>query len=89
GTPSPATARTALQEAIAEGFASTLPPPEHQALIDAGRLGEAILAAARQIGHGDRARDALPGAIATLRALGLEDTARRAALQLLLLEPRG
>lgn len=89
GTPPPATARTALQEAIAEGFASTLPPPDHQALIDAGRLGEAILAAARQIGRGDRARDALPGAIATLRSLGLEDTARRAALQLLLLEPRG
>ncbi|MFU8777032.1 MAG: hypothetical protein ACNA7M_05115 [Roseovarius sp.] len=86
GTPPLATARTALQEAIAEGFASTLPPPNHQALIDSGRLGEAILAAALQIGHGERARDALPGAIATLRALGLEDTARRTALQLLLLE---
>lgn len=89
GTPSIQAARTALQTAIAEGFASSAPPPDHQALIDAGRLGEAILAAARQIGQGGRARDALPGALATLRALGLEDTARRAALQLLLLEPRG
>lgn len=89
GAPSPETARTALQEAIAAGFASSRPDPEHQALIDAGRLGEAILAAAHQIGRGDAARDALTGALATLRAVGLEDTARRAALQLLLLERRG
>lgn len=89
GAPSAEAARTSLQSAIAAGFANSTPPTDHQALIDAGRLGEAILAAARQIGHGDRARDALPGAIATLRALGLEDTARRAALQLLLLDPRG
>jgi len=89
GAPSAEAARTSLQSAIAAGFANSAPPADHQALIDAGRLGEAILAAARQIGHGDRARDALPGAIATLRTLGLEDTARRAALQLLLLDPRG
>ncbi|WP_417727523.1 hypothetical protein [Roseovarius sp.] len=89
GTPAPETARTPLQSAIAAGFARDHPSPDHQALIDAGRLGEAILAAARQIGRGDAARDDLTGALATLRALGLEDTARRAALQLLLLERRG
>lgn len=89
GSPPADTALSALQGAIAAGFASEAPAPDHQALIDAGRLGEAILAAARQISRGDAARDALTGALATLRAVGLEDTARRAALQLLLLERRG
>lgn len=89
GTPRRDAARTTLQVAIAEGFADAAPQPDHQRMLDEGQLGEAILAAARQIGRGDRARDALPSAIATLRAVGLEDTARRAALQLLLLERRG
>lgn len=89
GTPPAGTAKTVLQGAIAAAFTTDEAASEHQSLIDAGRLGEAILAAARQIGHGNAGRDALTGALATLRAVGLEDTARRAALQLLLLERRG
>lgn len=89
GEPSPQAARGALQHQIATAFAQTDPPPEQAALLERGRLGEAILAAAAHItrasGHG---RTDLGPALAALRAVGLEDTARRAALQLMLLERR-
>lgn len=54
------------------------------------RLGEAILKAADQITDGARGdlRDVTEG-LAFLRRVGLETTARRAALELLLLERRG
>ena len=87
GTPSEASPTGPLSEAVARGFARSAAAPEHQALIDDGRLGEAILEAARELEQSaGSARDTLSAALATLRAVGLEDTARRAALQLLLLE---
>ncbi|MBC7133221.1 MAG: hypothetical protein H5U16_08970 [Roseovarius sp.] len=86
GAPQPADARTPLESAIARAFATGEPAPEHRALIEAGRLGEAILVAAAQLdAAAQRAAPAATGAaLATLRALGLEETARRAALQALL-----
>jgi hypothetical protein len=62
-------------------------PPEHQALLDEDRLGEAILSAATQLDdHTGATREGFGAALAALRAFGLEETARRAALQILLLE---
>ncbi len=78
-----------LQAAIREGFAATTPPPAQVELLRAQRLGEAILQTIRMI---QRATEGelvdLAGGLATLRAVGLEDTARRAALQLILMGPR-
>ncbi len=86
GSPREADAQTPLETAIAEGFSGTAPAPEHRSLIDGGRLGEAILAAAAQL-DGAAAPPAARAALSTLRAVGLEETARRAALQMLLLGP--
>jgi hypothetical protein len=87
GEPSEDAATTPTQGAIADGFVGTGPAPEYQTLLDAGRLGEAILGAAAQLDvERGASRDSLSAALGTLRAIGLEDTARRASLQILLLE---
>ena len=88
GEPNPAKARTAAEEAIAAAFASDAPvPPGLTEAMQQGRLGEAILEAMRDY---ERAAAGelkwLAPALAAFRAVGLEDTARRAALQLMLLE---
>lgn len=80
-----------LQGAVAQAWGDGATPPAvlRQMLID-GRLGEAILRAialfssGAEGNHGDLAE-----ALATLRAVGLEDTARRAAIQLLILSDEG
>ena len=60
--------------------------PEHQVLLNSGKLGQAILNVAQQLDKAGRNQlGDITSAISTLRTLGLEDTARRAALQLLLL----
>ncbi len=89
GTPGNSDAATRMQSAIATGFAATTAAPEHQKMIAEGRLGEAILAAAALLDHGAErvAPSSVEAALATLRAAGLEDTARRAALQIVLLGP--
>lgn len=63
-----------------------LPPARAAALIDAGRLGEALLFALDDLAAG-RAGDPrrMADALATFRAVGLEGTARRAALEYLIL----
>ncbi|WP_454276234.1 hypothetical protein [Roseovarius sp. MBR-154] len=87
GAPSEASPTGPVAEAVARGFARSEAAPEHQALIDGDRLGEAILEAARELDQSaGSARDTLSAALATLRDVGLEDTARRASLQMLLLE---
>jgi hypothetical protein len=72
--------------AVLAGFQSpTLPEPISTAL-SRGRTGEAILQAISLFRRGlDGDHAALTAAIATLRATGQEDTARRAALQHLLI----
>lgn len=86
GTPEITSARTGQEQAIARGFGATRPGRDQAALIRDGKIGEAILRAANQL---ERARDGNPrvlaDALATFRFLGLEDTARRAALQILIL----
>jgi len=90
GQPDPELADNAVEQAIARGFApeSELPAAQ-QLLLDQGRLGEAILATMKSFSHGaDGNLEAAALSLTAFRHMGLEDTARRAALQLLLL-PRG
>ena len=73
------------------GAAFALPLPEAPAslarLQSTDRLGEALLAALDTLADGARADPAdLTGALVFLRGAGLEDTARRAALQIYLAE---
>lgn len=78
---------TIIDAAVYDAFASTLPRTDLTGLVAQRRLGEAILQSLSLVHDGTRGNTiALSEGLATLRALGLEDTARRAALQLLLLE---
>ncbi|MEO1732455.1 MAG: hypothetical protein AAFR45_02320 [Pseudomonadota bacterium] len=88
GAPDPNLASSDTAAAIAAGFDPTTPLPETiQALFQEGRLGEAILLSMRAFDRGARGNTAqLTDSLATLNASNLGDTARRAALQLLLLE---
>jgi len=76
--------------AIAAGFDAAGPPARLAGLVEAGRLGEAILRAIALVNDGAAGDYAqLTDGLATLRLAGLEDTARRAALQILILDRRG
>lgn len=80
---------TPAAAALADAFAGAEPGPQLGALLDQGRLGEALLNAIAMIGTGavGDLGDLTTG-VALLRAVGLEDVARRAALQIVILEPR-
>ncbi|SFI75555.1 hypothetical protein [Celeribacter neptunius] len=81
---------SAQARAIAEGFKSSGIPVRLTTLVDEGRLGEAILRAIELLEGGAMGdQDELSDALQFFRAIGLEATARRAALELLLLERRG
>ncbi len=83
-------ARGALQESVAEALATPLPPLP-QALADqveAGRAGAGLLIALARLG-GVIDPNALGQALVLMRHLGLEESARTAALQALLLDRRG
>ena len=89
GAPEGAASPSSLEAAILRGFAAA-PPEAVVELLAEGRLGEVILEAVQQIQRSVRGdMSELAGALATLRAVGLEDSARRAALQLALLGQRG
>jgi hypothetical protein len=76
--------------AVAAGFASDGAPARVRSLVESGRTGEAILRAIDLVALGAAGEfDQLTDGLATLRALGLEDTARRAALEILVLDRRG
>ncbi|ETX30620.1 hypothetical protein RISW2_07335 [Roseivivax isoporae LMG 25204] len=73
-------------DALAAAFADPRPATPLTVLAGEARLGEAILETMALFRSGAAGNGgALTEAIATLRALGLEDTARRAALQLAIL----
>lgn len=87
GAPSAADAQSKMEQAIVAGFTASGAAEIHQSLLDDGRLGEAILQAALLLGHGTIGSEQhVTDALATLRTVGLQDTARRAALQILLLD---
>ena len=76
--------------AVREGFAATRAPARLANLVDDNRLGEAILRAMTLLSEGTLGDlDQVTDALALLRAVGLEDTARRAAIEFLILDRRG
>lgn len=88
GEPASAAARSGLERAVVEGF-SAPPASRSAAYLENGELGAALLdaiALADAGYHGDAA--ALRDGLAMLRSAGLEDEARRAALQILLTRAR-
>jgi hypothetical protein len=79
-----------MEGAILDGFRADGVPVRLQSLTSQDRLGEAILRAISLFASGARGNlDVLRDALAFFRAVGLQDVARKAALQLLLLERRG
>ncbi|MEL6204729.1 MAG: hypothetical protein AAFR47_05410 [Pseudomonadota bacterium] len=77
-----------LSRALAAAFSGTAAPSPRLARLQAeGKLGEALIVALTTVAAGASADPAdLTGALVFLRTIGMEDTARRAALQLYLLE---
>ena len=87
GTVPPDQMGAAIQAAF---IAAPSPAPEFKALEDEHRTGEALLRAIDQITDGARGDlRAVTEGLVFLRHVGLETTARRAALELVLLERRG
>lgn len=83
----PAAARTPREKAIQAGFTDIEPSEELQTLLDEGKLGEALLRAIALFDAGAEGDlRSVTDALIVLRAAGLEDIARRAALQLLILD---
>lgn len=75
-----------VEAAIFDAFDAAPARPDLVAMVRQSRLGEAILLLLPMLHEGSNGKArALTDALATLRAIGLEDTARRAALQTLLL----
>jgi len=89
GTPTPDDATTAVETAIATAFTTPRIPDETQRLLDQDKLGEALLTTLHRFeAAADGDLRALTASLSVLRAVGLEDVARRAALQHLLLTRR-
>jgi hypothetical protein len=90
GRPADVPAPDARAAAITAGFTNGSPPTRLAALVAAGRLGEAILRAMTLVNDGASGDFAqVTDGLALLRQAGLEDTARRSALQMLILDRRG
>lgn len=76
-----------MQAAVYDAFNDAAPRADLVAMVAQDRLGEAILNVLSLAHKGARGNArTLTDALATLRALGLEDTARRLAIQTLLLD---
>lgn len=85
-----ATPPDSLGRAIAPAFVRNTITADYTNLLDQRRLGEAILLAISRISRGVQGDlTGVTEGLAFLRHAGLEDTARRTALQLMLLERRG
>jgi hypothetical protein len=90
GTASSALPPDSLARAISAAFREPVPSSEAQALLDGNRTGEAIITAIDNIGRGVQGdlRGVTEG-LSLLRMVGLENVARRTALELMILERRG
>lgn len=83
----PIDART---RAVLQGFDATVLPVRLRSLVEQDRLGEAILRAIALFTNGSAGDfDELTDALAFFRHVGLEQVARQAALEFLILERRG
>ena len=79
--------RNEMYLAVVDGFGPIALPERLRPLLEGGRLGETILRTMSLFETGAQGNpDDLTAALQGMRALGLEDTARRAALHLLLIE---
>lgn len=79
-----------MGRAITTAFTQPEIPADLQALIDQGRLGETILMAVGRIHQGEGGDlHAITEGLSVLVSLGLQDVARRTALQMLLLDRHG
>lgn len=89
GTPPAPTGLGPIAQAIFAGFQSKSAPEQFAAMLAEGRLGEALLQAISNLDSGAVSDPGdISDTIALLRAVGLQDIARRAGLQLLLMEQR-
>lgn len=89
GDPEGAPAPTSRARAVLAGLTAEGPPPAFADLVADGRPGEAVLRALQSLTRGLAGNDAaITEGLALLRHLGLEDSVRRAALQLMLLDRR-
>ena len=80
-------ARDARQRAVKAGFEAEGPGTRLQSLLDDGKLGEALLRTLAAMAAGLESDPmSISEGLALLRAVGLEDVARRAALQYLILD---
>lgn len=87
GRPDPARAPNDMARAVALAFSDATAPKNLTALAQADQLGEALLRAIATFEAGSAGDPrAVTDALAFFRSVGLEDLARRAALQLLILE---
>ena len=82
--------RRLLEAAVARAWDDPTPPAELARRLQQGKLGEVVLRSMTlfRTGAAGNHQD-LTEALSTLRAIGLEDTARRAAIELLILEDEG
>ncbi|WP_114284054.1 hypothetical protein [Candidatus Halocynthiibacter alkanivorans] len=79
-----------VSQAIADGFSRSEVPARLQGLVDNDQLGEAILRAIKLLNTGAAGDfNKIADSLSFFRAVGLEDTARRAALELMILDLRG
>ena len=87
GTPQNARAMSPRALAIQSAFNGTPPPEQLQTMVNDGKLGEALLRALALFDAGAEGDlRSVTDALALLRSVGLEDVARRASLQLMILD---
>ncbi len=87
GTPQNARAMSPRALAIQSAFDGTPPPEQLQTMVNDGKLGEALLRALALFDAGAEGDlRSVTDALALLRSVGLEDVARRASLQLMILD---
>lgn len=89
GLPQEVRATSPQARAIRNGFDNAPLPAALESQVDAGQLGEALLRAVALFAEGAEGDlRSVTDALLLFRAVGLEDVARRAALQLMLLDRR-
>lgn len=90
GAPDESLASSEAERAVVDGFAMAGAPDRLAAMVAGNKLGEALLRALTLFNDGARGDlDQVSDAIGLLRAVGLEDIARRASLEFLILDRRG
>lgn len=90
GNPNPKFAATDIARAVLAGFDKAAPGSVNAATLDTGHIGETLLRVLSKLGDAGRGDTAaLSTALADLKELGLEDFARRAALQALVILDAG